>query len=377
MVNSCDFPLAKLDLKPAGPIDRVEFHSRRAVQAENDAIRVTVTVEGGHVAEILHKPTGINPLWIPPWPSIECSTYDPATHPEYGPVDEARLLAGIMGHSLCLDTFGTPSEAEVTAGMPVHGEAPVALYEISRAAGAITQETLLVKAQMSFRRRISVAPRGGVVWFAETLENLSPSDRPIAWTQHVTLGPPFLEPGLTQFRATASRSKVIDSDFNDNKGSQKSGAEFMWPFCPRKDGGTIDLRVYTSEAVSGGFTTHLMDPEREQAGFLAWSPKTKVLFGYVWRREDFPWLGRWEENHLRTAPPWNGQGLTCGMEFGVSPLLESRRKMVERGSLFGVPTYRWLPARERLTVHYCAFVTTAESMPESATWDGAHSVEFA
>ena len=49
--------------------------------------------------------------------------------------------------------------------------------------------------------------------------------------------------------------------------------------------------------------------------------------------------------------------------------------MVERGSLFGVPAYRWLPARERLTVDYCAFVTVAEYMPESATWT-RHSVAF-
>jgi len=356
--------------------NEVDLHGRRTVQVENDTVCVAVTVEGGHVAEILHKPTGINPLWIPHWRSMEPSEYDPAKYPEYGSADEARLLAGIMGHNLCLDTFGAPSQSELAAGMPIHGEAPVAAYKISRDVGAITQEALFNLAQMRFRRRISLAQHGGVARFSETLENLSPSDRPIAWTQHVTLGPPFLEPGLTQFRATATVSKVIDSDFNDNRGPQKRGAEFLWPFCPRKDGGISDFRVYTSEAVSGGFTTHLMDPGREQACFLAWSPKTKGLFGYVWRQEDFPWLGRWEENHLRSTPPWNGRGLTCGMEFGVSPLLESRRKMVERGSLFGVPAYRWLPARGCLTVEYCAFITVAASIPETARWDGAHSVDF-
>jgi hypothetical protein len=127
----------------------------------------------------------------------------------------------------------------------------------------------------------------------------------------VTLGPPFLEPGLTQFRATATRSKVIGAHFNDNQGFQKADAEFLWPYCPRKDGGTTDLRCCASEPVSGGFTAHLMDPERAQTSFLAWSPRTKVLFGYVCQRKDFSWLGRWEENHLRTAPPWNGRGLTA------------------------------------------------------------------
>lgn len=352
----------------------ITFRNRRAVQAGNETLRVTATVEGGHVAEILHKPSGVNPLWIPHWESIEPSCYDPARHPQYGAIDEARLLAGIMGHNLCLDTFGMPSEAEAAAGMPVHGEAPVALYAASGDGRGVLLESVFQKAQIGFQRRIEI--EGCVARFTETLENLSPSDRPVAWTQHVTLGPPFLQPGVTRFQASATRSKVIDSAFNGDRGLQKKGAEFLWPLCPLKNGSTTDFRVFTSEPVSGGFTAHLMDPAREQAFFLAWSPATRLLFGYVWRRENFPWLCRWEENHLRTAPPWNGRGLACGMEFGVSPLLESRRMMVERGKLFGVPTYRWLPARERIKVEYCAFATLSEFMPYSAVWDGAHAVAF-
>ena len=86
------------------------YLNRHAYQVENDVVRVTVTVEGGHIAEILHKATGVNPLWIPPWPSIKPSSYDPQKHPEYGGGAESRLLAGIMGHNLCLDIFGGPSE---------------------------------------------------------------------------------------------------------------------------------------------------------------------------------------------------------------------------------------------------------------------------
>ena len=51
------------------------FRDRRAVQIESDALRVTVLVEGGHIAEILDKQSGVNPLWTPPWPSIEPSSY--------------------------------------------------------------------------------------------------------------------------------------------------------------------------------------------------------------------------------------------------------------------------------------------------------------
>jgi hypothetical protein len=48
----------------------VQFRGRRAVQVETDQLRMTVTQEGGHIAELLHKDTAISPLWVPEWPSL-------------------------------------------------------------------------------------------------------------------------------------------------------------------------------------------------------------------------------------------------------------------------------------------------------------------
>jgi hypothetical protein len=73
----------------------------------------------------------------------------------------------------------------------------------------------------------------------------------------------------------------------------------------------------------------------------------------------------WEENRSREFPPWNGITVTRGVEFGVSPFAEGRRATVERGSLFGIPTYRWLPANATATVEYSAFARRAAEMPES------------
>ncbi|MGA7919869.1 MAG: hypothetical protein WCA38_09360 [Candidatus Acidiferrales bacterium] len=355
----------------------VNYRNRRAARVENENVRVTVLAEGGHVAEICHKLSDVNPLWTPPWPSIEPSTYSRAAHPEYGSSNEAYILSGLMGHSICLDTYGMPSPEEFAAGMPVHGEGPVVPYTVESNRDSISLSGLLPLAQIRFQRQIKLsASNSGLIHFRESLENLSHSDRPIAWTQHVTVGPPFLEAGKTQFRAPVTRSKVIDEDFTGGRGVQKTGAEFNGLLCPRKDGGVIDLRVYPSEAVSGGFTTHLVDPSCDDAFFLAWSPATKVLFGYVWKRADFPWICRWEENYLRADPPWNRQTMTCAMEFGVSPSLGSRRQMVERGSLFGTPGYRWLPALSTLQVEYHAFITLADRIPQSVTRDGSESVRF-
>ena len=38
---------------------------RHATSIENDALRLTVLHEGGHITGILDKTTGVTPLWIP------------------------------------------------------------------------------------------------------------------------------------------------------------------------------------------------------------------------------------------------------------------------------------------------------------------------
>jgi len=108
---------------------------------------VTVLEQGGHIAEIYDKEAGVNPLWTPPWRSIEPSTYTPQTHPEYGREPDALLLAGIMGHNLCLDTFGAPSPEELAAGMPVHGEGSVVRYEVRNTEGYLITTARLPRAE--------------------------------------------------------------------------------------------------------------------------------------------------------------------------------------------------------------------------------------
>ena len=346
------------------------FKGRRAVSIENEQVRVTVTQEGGHVAEILDKRSCVNPLWSPPWPSIEPSAYSATKFPEYGTSGEAKLLAGILGHNLCLDIFGGPSAEEAAAGMEPHGEGSIVPYEIRGDGARLEMRATFPLAQIRFQRQIELHQTN--VRFVETVENLAGIDRPIGWTQHVTLGPPFLERGTTQFRASATRSMALGGDFSPAN-YLKGGAEFEWPNAPLKHGGTCDLRVYNTAAVSGAYTAHLMSPEREHAFFTAFSPSLKIAAGYVWRQSDFPWMGIWEENCSRTHAPWNGKAMTRAMEFGVSPFPESRRQMVERGKTFDVPGFGWLPAKGKLQAEYWASVRTEQSAPESMTWPSISS----
>jgi hypothetical protein len=341
------------------------YRDRRAVTIENQRLRVTVLIEGGHIAEVFDKQAGVNPLWTPPWPSIEPSRYDPTRDVLYGDTIESRLLAGIMGHNLCLDIFGGPSEAEAAAGLPVHGEASIVPYEVQDGGDSLLMRATLPLAGLDLERRLEL--RGDGVRIRETVFNRGGIDKPIGWTQHVTLGPPFLEHGMTEFRASVTRSRVFESTFGPSD-YLRPAAEFDWPHGPTASGGTIDLRRYTEAPVSSAYTAHLVDPARTNGFFVAFSPSARLAFGYLWRRDDFPWLGIWEENRSRAHAPWNGRTVTRGMEFGVSPFPEARRAMVDRGRVFDTPGFRWIPAGARLSIEYWCVSKAAEAVPETLDW---------
>ena len=341
------------------------FRDRPAVTIENDHLRITVLREGGHIAEVFDKRAGINPLWIPLWTSIDPSAYNPKTHPQFGSSSEAKLLAGIMGHNLCLDIFGGPSAPEAAAGYSAHGEGSVSPCDIVEDGQSMKVKMKLPLAQMSFTRSIDL--HGENIRIRESVTNLADFDRPFGWTQHVTLGPPFLDPLTTEFRASVTKSMVYEPSFgaDDYLGP---GETFTWPNAPRPDGSTSDLRKMHPQTPASGFTAHLADPAAENACFVAFSPEHRLAFGYIWKRAEFPWLGIWEENRSRQASPWNGRELTRGMEFGVSPFPESRREMVSRGELFGVPTFGWIEADATQHAEYWISSQAADTIPDRLSW---------
>ena len=303
----------------------VSYLGRRAYQWENQDLRVTVVAEGGHIAEIFHKGKGINPLWTPPWPTIDPSTYSAAKHPEYGTGPEAKLLSGILGHNWCVDFFGPPSEEEAKAGYSVHGEASIVPYDEELRAH-------LPLSQLNVQRRMELD--GNKIRFTEDVENLLPFDRHIAWQEHVTLGPPFLERGVTKLEAPILRSAKL------NEG------EFEW-----KD------RTYPSSLMSADYHAHLLTKGEVKVT----NPKLGLRIGYEWNLQDFPWLGIWEENHERKYAPWNGRTMTRGIEFGASPYPEYRFRRATRGLLWAAPTAVWLPAKSKRTIQYTMTLDTIKN----------------
>ena len=108
---------------------------------------------------------------------------------------EGRLLASILGHSLCLDLYGAPSKEETLAGAVTHGKVGVLPWQWKRPdSGTLEGECKDDLAQLQFSRRLQV--KGNCVVIEERLQNLCAWDRPVGWQQHVSLGSPFCEEGF-------------------------------------------------------------------------------------------------------------------------------------------------------------------------------------
>jgi hypothetical protein len=336
---------------------------------------ISILEGGGHISELILNSVGpFNPLWNPTWKTIDPMAYDPRKHSRaYGPPPEGRLLAGIAGHSISFDFFGPPSAEETAAGHSTHGEAPVRKWR--RQSKTRTTRPVLIygadlpHAQLRLRRTISLDGDNPVIYCEETATNLGSFDRPISWNHHVTFGPPFLEPDVTLFDMPATHSKACPASFSSNMALQPD-AEFLWPNAPKKGGGAQNLRT-SPRGKYGHYTAHLLNPALKNAYIAVSNPHLRLLVLYLFNRNDYPWVGNWEESYNREHAPWKGREFCRGFEFSSTPFPIPRRQTVANGPLFGESTYKWLPARSNATSKYMIVLV---EIPQD--FEGVSSIEI-
>jgi hypothetical protein len=330
------------------------FRGRKGWELDNGTVKLVMLRGGGHLASLTHRARPrLNPLWVPVWRTIEPWTYRPGDAARY----DSKLLAAICGHNLCLGWFGGPSAEEGKAGMVCHGEAPVVRWRLRKKTVTSRGVSLvcvceLPAAGMRLIRTVRCPKDASCVSVQEEIVSLSRRDLPFTMCEHVTFGPPFLAKGVTLFDMPATKGHTYPAKFGPAQ-RLKENAAFTWPKGPGTKRKVVDLRMIgRDDRKSSDFTTQLMDRKRRDAWFAAVNPEQGLLVAYVWKREDFPWIGNWEENYARRNKPWSGKSLTRGMEFANTPFPEGLRNAVDRGRFHGLPTFRWLPARGRVRMAY-------------------------
>lgn len=345
-------------------ISKCRWRGRQAYTLSNGCIRLVTLTGGGHIAELSHAdPNSVSPLWIPPWPTIEPYSYQArrdAVH--YGNIIEGKLLSGLAGHNICLDYFGSPSVEESEQGLSQHGEAPSSRWirasqRSTDSEATLSLRTRLPAARLQFERAITLHAGEPVVYFRETVANVAKSDHFFHWTQHVTVGPPFLAVDEVTISIPGTKGMTFPHGYDEGKALLEAGKTFEWPEAPRKLEGVTDVRRPLSQEGVGYVVGVLLDPQVEWGFVAAMNQRLGLLLAYCFRRADFPWVTIWEENKAIGAVPWKAETIALGLEFGTTPLPVSRRENFTMGGpLFDVPTLTYVPARREKIVGYIALL---------------------
>ena len=328
-----------------GSAQNTSFEGSPAVALSNNKVELTLMLQGSTLAGIVLKddPEKLNPLWNPMRLARELGR-------------PARYDGG-AGLFVCVDGFGPVSPEEKAAGLPMHGEAHAQTFAAqSKREGKTTSVTLrtnLPIVQEVFTRTFRVHDGESVVSVDSELENELGFDRPVNWAEHATIGSPFLQSGVTVVDLSGSRSRTRPYDRIDNGQTTRrlaSGRDFTWPLAPGLHGDSIDLRQTPENPKYLDHATTLLDPNRQLEWATALNPRKRLLLGYIFRRAEYPWLQYWGN-----YPP--NQKFARGMEFGTQPFDVSRRDALSTGAMFGTPTYRWLPAKSKITTRFVVFYT--------------------
>ena len=276
-----------------------------------------------------------------------------------------------IGHFLALDGFGAPSDQEKALGMPFHGEAsrqPVKIVAThdSGAAHLITMQSVLPLAQETLIRTVEAADGENVIYVTSRLESMLTVDRPVSWAEHATIGPPFMEAGKVAVDMPAINCRVRPFKPGSIPGRLIYNHDFKWPMAPATDGGQADLRVIPTDHNWLDLASCQMDPSRKLAFVTALHLEKHLLYGYVFRREDYPWLMSWMN--------YTGDNRAArGMEFSSQPFDISHQETVAMSPLFGTPTFRWLPAKFAIETRFLMFYTKVPvdfSRIDDVTLDG-------
>ena len=299
-------------------------NGRPAVLLDGRVAQVTVDLGGGSIVGFQFKDQHLNPL---SWTSDELGE----SHP--------------MGHFLCLDRWGAPSEAESKNGMPFHGEASHVKWTVVRqpgtAGGTVEAEMAATLPMAGFKvaRSLRLAENAALLRVTESVTNTNKLGRVYNMVQHPSIAPPFLD-----------ATTVVDA--NARKGFMQSSPlpnpeepAVFWPQA-LEDGQPVNLRHLTADHEPEVVSFTIDD---EYGWVTASTAAKRLLIGYIWKTSDYPWLDIW-----RNAQ--NGKPAARGLEFGTTGLHQPVGILVSKGKIFGRPIYAYLDAGQTATRSYAAFL---------------------
>ena len=300
-------------------------NERPTVVLEGKAATLAIDLRGGSISNFHLAGHALNPL-----------TWD-SKGPSGGPRP--------MGHFLCLDRWGAPSNAERLNGMPFHGEAAHVVWRIV-VAPAVKERTIdaelmasLPLAGLEVTRQVRLSKDASFFVVTERVTNRNKLGRIYNIVQHSTIAPPFLD----EQTLVDSNAKQGFSQSSPLPNPEQTAVE--WPQALR-DGQLVDMRRLTSDPEPDVVSYRIDD---EYGWVTASSLSSRLLIGYLWKAADYPWFNAWRYVE-------GGRPAARGLEFGTTGLHQPFPVLVKKGRIFDRPLYTYLDAGQTESRSYAGFL---------------------
>ncbi|MEO5603298.1 MAG: hypothetical protein ABIR06_20425 [Cyclobacteriaceae bacterium] len=310
---------------------------------DNPMASLTIDAFGGALVDFHLRESKINPLTF-------------RFTKDQMPVNN-KSGAPYQGHFLCLGRWGEPSVGEKKAGIPDHGHFANTLWTCSLSEGG----SLKMHAEsglegLKIDRSIQMDEHVGLYMVSETVMNIHSLGRLYNMVQHPTLAPPFLN------NSTTIQCNALKGFHYKNYADPESNAS-DWPYGIEKDKTIRDLR-FCVEGTSSVFCFIINDHSR-YGWITAYSPDAQLLIGYLWLRNDYPWINVWKD--------WdNGNIKYCGLEFGTTGIHQPFAEILkqQKAKVFGNDCLKYIDAGESVCRKYISFlVQTPDDFDETVSVD--------
>ena len=315
----------------------------KQIELINRTVVLQVNLRGGSFSDFHLKELPLNP--------INWKIDDPEQPP-------------FMGHFLCFDRWGPPSDGEKANGFRHHGEVNTEEWKLlehiqkENEAAKCKMQCRLPMGKLQLTRTIELPENGSVFHVTEDIENLNKYGRMFNIVQHVTLGPPFLD-------RTTLFDNNTEKGFEDKEDGSLNQEEpvITWPEAEAvHNGETISLRQFHNEWPR--VSSFVFGEDQEYGWATACNPGKNLLLGYFWKVEDYPWVNFWRSME-------SGIPLAFGIEFGTTGLHEPFPVVAKKGKIFDRNIYDFIDAGEVIQKSFSAFLC---KIPDD--YQGVEKIDF-
>lgn len=258
-----------------------------------------------------------------------------------------RKGASFKGHFLCAGRWGSPSDAELKLGLPYHGEASNNIWQLDvKTDRSLVMFTEGKKEHLNIKRTIKLHPHQPVWYCSESITNGAFSGRLFNIVQHPTIAAPFLDDDTKIFCNA-------DQGFHFEQYEKPEIFRSQWPLGLNAMQKVIQLDE--SNTGDTGVYSFVIRKDDPLGWIAAYSPVYNILFGYLWKRSNYPWINVWQH--------YDGKKIKYrGLEFGTTGVHQPYNKIISNGKLriFDEPVVEYLDAGETVRKDYLSFLVKPE-----------------